>query len=191
MQPPIQPRNPRAGFTLIELITIVVILTMLVGTVSLSWQRILPRQRLQSDVRTLGERIHGARSDAISRSTEVWFHYRIDEGRYWMTLPLHRRGSLLQTLEVEEGDRVTLHEGQLSDGVSFARITIDDKDYGPEDGEVYVRFDALGSSSAHQIVLHQPAYEAHFTIDVQALTGLIDFHEGIWRREEARDEDFN
>jgi hypothetical protein len=53
-----------------------------------------------------------------------------------------------------------------------------------------VRFDPLGAASDHTIVLVQPEYERHYTIEVLALTGLVRFHDGVFQREPPQEGDF-
>jgi hypothetical protein len=55
---------------------------------------------------------------------------------------------------------------------------------------VFVRFDPLGAASAHVVRLVQNPGEQRFTIEVQALTGTIDYHEGSFEREPAQEGDF-
>jgi hypothetical protein len=54
-----------------------------------------------------------------------------------------------------------------------------------------VRFDALGASSGHTIVLAQSPENNVFTVEVLGLTGEIDFHEGTFVREPPKDSDFH
>jgi hypothetical protein len=56
---------------------------------------------------------------------------------------------------------------------------------------VYVRFDPLGASSYHAVVLAQPLFERTFTIEAMPLTGDIRFHDGLFERDAAGPEDFD
>ncbi|MEZ5979551.1 MAG: hypothetical protein R3F34_15235, partial [Planctomycetota bacterium] len=83
-----------------------------------------------------------------------------------------------------------LFEHKLEPGISFDRIVIDGDEFA-EAEEVFVRFDAVGSSNAHTVVLMQDGKVPRwFTIEVLALTGQIRFHEGEYVREEVDDADF-
>ena len=202
MLPPIVRSGPRTGraaasrrgYTLIELIVVITIIAMVAGTVAVSWQSLLPSQRLNAAVRELASRLHGTRSEAISRSMEFRIWYDIDEDRYWVEMPTpeaerRRTGTNLEFEEFEENEVLRLFETDLKDGVEFSRITIDGEDY--DDGIVFVRFDPLGASSEHTILLHQEQFDRYFTIEVLPLTGLIKFHDGDYVREEAEDADFD
>jgi hypothetical protein len=58
-------------------------------------------------------------------------------------------------------------------------------------GQVVVSFDPLGAASDHTITLVQHPYDNIYTIEVLALTGLIRFHDGEFKREYPEDSDFN
>ena len=53
-----------------------------------------------------------------------------------------------------------------------------------------MRFDPRGSASDHTIVLLQQPFQYVYTIEVQALTGLIQFHDGEFQRQAPEDRDF-
>ena len=68
-------------------------------------------------------------------------------------------------------------------------VTIDGELY--DKGEVYVNFDALGSTNNHTVVLYQRLFDRSFTVEVLGLTGLIKFHDGVFEREPAEEPDFD
>jgi hypothetical protein len=72
--------------------------------------------------------------------------------------------------------------------VKFSRIEIDGNDY--TTGIVFVRFDPLGAASNHVVTLVQKPYDNFYTIEVQPLTGLIDYHEGQFVRLPPKESDF-
>jgi Tfp pilus assembly protein FimT len=167
---------------------VVLIIGMVAGIAMVSWQMMLPRQQLNSDVRALAARIQGTRSEAIARNDEFRLYYHLDEDRYWVETP-YRVGGGFVMREVDEEQRLYVFETELSSGVEFVSVTIDDIEYA--NGVVFVRFDPLAASSAHTVVLYQELFDRYFTIEVLALTGLIKFHEGIYERPPAEDADFD
>lgn len=191
------------GFTMVEIMVVVVLLGLLAGLTTFSWRRILPRESFIADVRALSERIRECRAQAISRNAEFWLIYDLDDNKYWISSPYTAEGELAafaragddKTGAAQDSDsaheRVRIAETRLSTGVDLVGVTMDGKQFTDVDNEIYVRFTPLGTSSEHWIVLKQESTGTVTTIEVQGLTGLISFHDGIWDREEANDNDFN
>ncbi|MEX1024343.1 MAG: prepilin-type N-terminal cleavage/methylation domain-containing protein [Planctomycetota bacterium] len=176
-----------AGFSLVELMVVIVILGMMFGTVVLNWKALVPKQRLHSAVRELSDVLHECRSEAISRNRAFELYYDLDEERYWVRTPYRLEGGLAQS---EEDARRIVHESNLTnDELELVSITIDEETY--TDGLALVRFEPLGASSSHRIVLYQPMFDLYYTIEMMPLTGEIRFHEGIYEREPAQDRDFD
>jgi len=183
------PRVPgarRAGFTMVELMVVCLIIAMISGVAYVSWQSMTPKARLHAAVRGLSEHLHGARSEAIARSREFEIHYQIDEDRYWVRTPYKIGGGMA----IGDEDRALLHQTDLTEtGLTIYSVTIDDRVY--SDGEVYVRFDPLGAGSAHTVVFWQEIFDAYYTVEALPLTGEIRYHDGIFARELPDDTDFN
>ena len=184
-------RGARAAFTIVELMVMVVILGMLATITIVSWRAVLPSTELNSAVRELASTLSEARSDAIARNAEFLIEYYFEE------TPEHPRGYRVVTpfriggqggLAYEEEQRLARSWITLPESVDFQAITIDGKTY--TTGRVTVRFDPLGGASDHTIVLVQPEYQNHYTIEVLALTGLIHFHDGVFMREPPQEGDF-
>lgn len=180
-------RGSRRGFSLIELMTVIVILGMMGAIVMVSWEALFPKTKLHAAVRNLSEHLASARSEAISRNAVFEIHYQIDENRYWVRSPYRLGGGFATE---EEESRAILNETDLEEaGLDIVQVTIDDQEYA--DGQVFVRFDPLGASSAHTVQLHHPSFDAWFTLEVLPLTGEIRFHEGAFEREMPRDGEFD
>lgn len=177
----------RRGFTLVELMVVVVILGLMSGIAMVSWQALLPNQEFHSAVRRLSDVLNGTRSEAIARNREFRIYYDLEADVYAVRTP-YLAGGGIAIADQEDGrlwtDRVDL--GAL--GIDIMAVTIDDTTY--TDGEVYVRFDPLGASSYHRVVLRQEIFDRDFTLEVLPLTGEIRFHEGDFTREPAKDSDF-
>lgn len=177
-------RRARAGFSMIEMLAVLVILGLIATIVSVNWRAILPRTELHSSVRTLASTLLGIRSEAIARNALFKVEYDLDKHRYRVNTPFRQGGGLAAT----EEERLAQAWIPLPDSVRFHNVQIDGVEY--EDGLVFVRFDPLGAASGHVIALVQQPYKTFYTIEVQALTGLIDYHEGLFVREPPKESDF-
>ncbi|MBK7876573.1 MAG: GspH/FimT family pseudopilin [Planctomycetes bacterium] len=174
----------KAGFSLVEMLAVLVILGLIAGIVMVSWRAILPHEQLHSAVRALAGSLQSARSEAIARNGEYRIQYDLENARYRLVTPFKPGGGLA----AREEDKLAFPWTVFPKGISFHHVVIDGVEYSK--GVVFVRFDSLGSASGHTITLAQKPDDAYFTVDVQSLTGLIEYHEGIFVREPAREGDF-
>jgi len=177
----------RRGFTILELVMVVMLLGLVAAGVTAGWEAMVPRAQLNGEVRTLAATLQKARSEAIGRKAEFWVEYDLDEDAYRVLTPFRIGGGLLFEGE-DEVNRIILDRHRLVDGVEIASVYIDGVE--STQGKALVRFDPLGAASDHAVVLVQPLYENFYTIEVLALTGLIRFHEGLFTREPPQDGDF-
>lgn len=177
-------RGRRSGFTLIEMLGVIVIMALIAGLVTMNWRAILPRTELHSATRILASTIQGAHSEAIARNAVFRIEYDLDKHRYRVNTPYRLGGGLA----ANDDDRVSQDWIDLPLSVRFERIQIDGVEY--RKGMVYVRFDPLGAASGHIITLEQEPYKDKYSIEVQGLTGMIDYHEGAFERQPPREEDF-
>jgi prepilin-type N-terminal cleavage/methylation domain-containing protein len=188
-------RNPsaalRLGFTLIELLGVMVILGLIASIAFVSYEALVPAAILNSAVRELASTLQETRSEAIARSQPFWIEY------YFESTPEHPRGYRVITpfrvgpqggIAIREDERLALPFKPLPENVEFQEIAVNG--ISQTKGQVVVRFDPLGTATDHAIVLVQKPYDNVYSIEVQALTGLISFHEGVFRREAPKDADF-
>jgi type II secretion system protein H len=184
-------RCARRGFTLVELLGVVVILGLIASIAFVSYESLVPQSVLNSAVRELASTLQETRSEAIARNQPFWIEYYFEDSE------THPRGYRVVTpfvasttggIAIRPEDRLAHPFVPLPEGVEFREITINGTQI--TRGMAQVRFDPLGSATDHSIVLAHKPYDAVYTIEVQALTGLIAFHDGLFRREPAKEADF-
>ena len=179
----------RRGFTLVELMVVVVIIGMVGSIAFVSWNAVLPNQLLNTAVRTLSEVLHEARTKAIANSREFQIHYDLDAETYRVLTPFKAAGGGYVT-SWEDEERLWVRYNDLKEsGIVIDQVTLHDRTY--VDGPVMVPFGALGTTASHTVVLRQAQYDRVFTLEVMPLTGDIRFHDGLFEREAVDEGDFD
>jgi len=180
-------RETARGFTLVELMVVVVIVGLMGGIAVSSWISMLPNQQFNSAIRNLSEVLAETRSAAIARNREFRIRYDLDEDTYVVRTPFKLGGGFMLTDE-DEG-RLFLTPVHLAEaGIDLVEVRIDDQTY--SSGRVEVYFQPLGVSSYHTIQLRQPLLEREFTLEALPLTGEIRLHDGLFQRPTVDEGDF-
>ena len=185
--------RPRGGFTMVELMIVVAIIGIMTVTVTTTIEAMLPGERLNTSIRNLSADLRSIRSEAISRGVEFRLVYALDEHRYrWSTPFALGEGLVRQSRDDEEWDEVDrLHSPwrDLPEGVEFSSVYVASRPY--SNGQVFVRFDPVGTATEHSVIMAQPQFNSLFTVEVMPLSGLVKMHDGLYQRQEPVDEDFN
>lgn len=181
-------RSTRAGFSLVELMVVLLILGMMAGMMVVGTGAMLPGSYLAQAVHTLAAEVYGARSAAISRNLTYHIEYDIDANRYHLVTPYRKESQDETALARSEAERLITSEHEMPRGVEISRIIVDGEEF--TDGRVRVLFSPNGTVSSHTVLLTQGEYENQFTLEVLPLTGLIRFHDGDFYRELPEEGDF-
>ena len=178
------PRELRAGFSLIELMVVGMVLAAMSVVVGSSLDTFLPKQRLGTAVRSLTEELRELRSEAISRSLEYYIEYDIDGNRYRRLTPFALEGGVFDE-EDSNDERYATSWKNMPPGVELTAVTLASVTY--NDGLVLARFNGRGAASGHTVFLSQPKYDNLYAIEVLALTGTFKFHRGAFERKPPSD----
>ena len=161
-----EPAN-RAGFTLIEISGVVVIMALLITTATVNLDRVLPSSRSESAARELLSTLDLARTSAVAQGRSYWVELDLDEGSFRILLPYDADGRPVRSPE----DRGSLEPRSLPDGVHFAGVMPSGGRY-VEAGKFELGFDQIGSADELYIHLSNDAGEGYdLTARILSLTG--------------------
>jgi prepilin-type N-terminal cleavage/methylation domain-containing protein len=185
----VEGRGSRGGFSLAELMVVAAIIGLTTYAVALSFDALVPRERLNTAIRNLTAILREARSDAISRNLPHMVEYDIARRRYRILYPFSVDIGVFREGVDAEDRRLASNWELLPDGVDFHQLWVAGEVY---DGDQPYRilFDARGSATEHIVVLSQPRYEAFHTVEILALSGHFRMHDGIWVRDPVDEQDF-
>lgn len=151
-------RNYReSGFTLIEMISVLVLIGLFLSLVTPFVMTTLDRIQADSSVRKVTSLIASARSQAIATKTSVVFQGNLDQHRYWVIDPRTE-----QTSEVMELDRTIQFRG------------FDDGEGSQLQGIFSITFYPLGSTSGGTILLSPSDTDSDapsFLLTIDPVTG--------------------
>ena len=159
----------RQGFTLMEMVVVIVIMGLLFSVVLPSLEGISPKYRLRSGARELGSKINQLRSLAGATGKTFALHYDLEEQRFWMIMPPGADEDPDLPLEDREfgvkidlPDHVEITEIILADGTSISG------------GELDVVFDPIGNEGSHIAYLRNNDDQL-IAIKFNSLLGYVDY----------------
>jgi general secretion pathway protein H len=137
------------GFTLLELMAVLALMTLLMGLVLPSLLRSWEREKNRAVLRGLATALRTARSEAVARSNRMRLFLNLKTGRYWL------EGS-------EQVGRLT--------GLSLADARLVWQN--PDRSQGYIAFYGDGSSSGGKLALVE-ATGHRYLLEVKPITGKV------------------
>ncbi|MDQ7780652.1 MAG: hypothetical protein RDV41_13240 [Planctomycetota bacterium] len=172
-------RASRAGFTLIEITMVGLIMCIIVLAVVITLDNLTPTTRLRAGARDIGGLVRIARSNAIGQKRKLFIVYDVPGGKYFVRIPAPPRevGTLL-ALEEEQKDEDILIR-RLPEGVKF--VDIDKGESSPSRAdEILIEVTPYGNVTPHAVhILGEMGGDetAEMTIEVNSLTGFVSYYD--------------
>lgn len=179
----------RAGFTLIEIAVVLLILSMLLGTTVTNMQGMMPESATEAAAREILGTMDLARTQAVARGYPFEVLFDLDEQRYAIRTPFDEDGAPTQ----DPARRVmmtwhTVREGAVLEGILDPSSPRQER---VERGTYVLTYHPAGESADFWAYLgHEAGEQYRVTIRVLALTGLASLLDGEVRPETVTENDF-
>lgn len=182
-------RARQSGFTLIEIMAVVLLLGLMLTGVSVGFDRFVPGQQIDSEARQILAKLDLARSSAIAAGRPYRVVIDLDEHEFRVFTPYDFEGRIAKTKE-EETD---LGRDVLESGVNFAGVVrVGSNTQVISEGKVEYIFPSSGVTLDVIIYLSSEAGDAYDkTLFLGGLTGRTSITEGHHLPGSVRDEDFD
>jgi prepilin-type N-terminal cleavage/methylation domain-containing protein len=174
------------GFTLIEIISVCLIIGLLFALATARLDFLIPHYNLRATARKIGNLARIANSHAITSGKDLYIVYELAEGEYYLLVPQKRKPKEEKSLE-SYYEYQKLFKENLPKGISFLDIILQD---GKKitSGRAIVRVSPYGFSNHHIVNLKDSSGD-HMAIKFNGLTGGLTFYdeykEGVFSIEET------
>ncbi|MDA1260576.1 MAG: GspH/FimT family pseudopilin [Planctomycetota bacterium] len=165
----------RAGFTLIEIVVVLVIISMLLGTALTNMKGLVPAAATESAAQDVVAKLDFARTQAVARGYSYDVLFDLDEQRYTIRTPFDEEGA--PTTDLDE--RSMLRWAKLADGAVLVAV-YDSTGIRRERGVWTLTFHPAGEATDFwAYVSHRANEDAYMTtVRVLGLTGLASVMAG-------------
>lgn len=167
-----------AGFTLIEITAVVIIIGMVASIAIVRLDGMLPSTRTESAARQLLAQLDFARTQSIAKAQEYDVVFDFDEQRYAIRIPFDEDGKIVR--DREERDLLSWHYFEHG---TYLRGLIDTRGELRTEGQYALTYNPLGT--AREIYVYLSATMAdeslgdyELTVRVLALTGIASVFQG-------------
>ncbi len=171
------PRRKRdTGFTLVELVMVILILGILFTMTTVSLSGLTPIYKVRSSCRVLAGKIEEIRAIAIARGLPMGIRYNLSDPQSYQIIPPASDDYPDEPIEIRKlGTPSNLPDGVFIRKVSFPSAGSADR------GSVNVIFSPMGNTGSHVVTLEGKSKEGQpivLSLKFNAITGTVDFAQG-------------
>lgn len=171
----------KSGFTLIELIAVVLIIGLMTTVAVTRLDFMVPKYRLRGAVREVGAILKQGKARAAATGKEVYFEADLSQGRYGLLVAFPKA---LETGQTEEQNPVESRgveyqlvlDRRLPDDVKFMEVLFSERDK-VTSGRTRIRLSPFGVST-HVIFNFKNQEEQELAMKFNGFTGVIFFYDG-------------
>jgi prepilin-type N-terminal cleavage/methylation domain-containing protein len=175
--------NARHGYTLIELIVVLMIITLITALAVTRLDFLVPKYRLRAATRETAAILKQARARAAAIGRDIYVRIHLSEGRYEMLVPNPKEtAALLPTdtpadlMPPPEYEYESLFRGKLPEGPEFVNVILgSEPDQTITSGSALIRITPYGAGD--HVLVNFRFEERRSAIRLNGLTGLVSFYE--------------
>jgi len=183
-----QPLRNNSGFTLIELMVVILILGVIATVIAPNIDRISPKYSVRAGAREIASTIERCRSQSALTGETYSIVYDLDRMQYWVLLPV----KLDEYGQPSEEEREPIRPPRvLPNGVRIVNVITSDNE-SHDDGEVQIDFSPFGNTGSHIVLLQYEENEKlNIWVRANAFLGFTTFHykEIFFAEYEAEEDD--
>ena len=180
---PMASKSRARGFTLIELIVVVVILSVILTLAVTRLDFMVPKYRLRAATRQTAAVFQQARSRAAATGRDVYVRIHLSEGKYELLVPMLKEEQPYVAPDTPperrpppEYEFQSAFPGTLPDGPEFVNVILgSEPDQTITSGQAQVRVSPFGASD--HVVINFRLDDRRSSIRFNGLTGSISFFE--------------
>lgn len=178
-----RPRGARGGFTLIEMIVVVMILSLMTALAVVRLDFLVPRYRLRAATRQTAAVLKQARSRAAAIGRDVYVRIHLSEGKYELLIPMPKEDPVEipsdmppELIPPPEYEFQSAFAGSLPDGAEFVNVILgSETDQTVTSGRAQVRVSPFGAGD--HVIVNFRLEDRRSAIRLNGLTGVISFYE--------------
>jgi prepilin-type N-terminal cleavage/methylation domain-containing protein len=168
-------RRGSSGFTLIELVVVMLIVGLIFGLAITRLDFMVPKYRIRGAARDVAAVLKQGKARAAASGKDVFFECDLSAGRYWLlaAFPRNAETADLKTADPKDVEYQPVFLRLLPDGVQFTDIILGDKEK-IASGRMRLRLSPFGVSN-HAIVNLKNTDGQELALKMNGFTGLIFF----------------
>lgn len=163
------------GFTLIELVVVVLIVGLMATLAVTRMDFLVPKYRLRAAARGVGSLAKQARVRAAATGKDVYLEMDLSKGLYWLLVAFPKEAEPGREPDFAALEYAPVLQQQLPDGVEFHDVVL-----GPEQKidrrQARVRISPFGASD-HVIVNLRNKDDRRMSVRMNGFTGHLSFEE--------------
>ena len=167
----------RGGFTLVELVVVVLIVGLIMMLAATRLDFMVPKYRLRGAAREVASTAKQGKARAAATGKDVYLEVDLSRGQYWLLVafpkPVEDRVSELEANALEY---LPVLQRALPEGVQFTDVIFSEKEV-VSSGRARMRLSPFGASM-HAIFNLKGPDDRELAVRVNGLTGDVSFFEG-------------